>query len=255
MMERETRTILIVEGSATMLNYYGILLKRLEYRVLTATRPEDALKIVEHTMPSLILTAISFPSMDGVDFIKTLKRNRRTEAIPVAVMTADEQPSVRSACVELGCIDYLHKPTTPATLYRVIQAALESTPRDNIRINTSLKAIIGREDAKDGRAHIAYLSVISEQGAFVRTLAPKAKDSVFPITFYVDDRVIRAKAVVLYSSGIEDGTFRETGMGIKFTDISEDSRSYVRDFITSQLVSDIIMDPSEKTSGVDIDMT
>jgi hypothetical protein len=44
-------------------------------------------------------------------------------------------------------------------------------------------------------------------------------------------------------------------MGLKFIEIAEDDQNYLRDFINSQLVSDIEIDPSEKISGVNLDLT
>jgi twitching motility two-component system response regulator PilH len=243
MTDRETRTVLLVDESVTMLYYYGILLKRLEYAVLTAATPEDALKIMEHTVPSLILTAISFPSMNGIDFIKTVKRGERTKTVPVIVITAEEEDSVRSACLRLGCIAYLIKPVDAGALYLTIQNILEATPRENIRINTLLKTVVGEEDAKDAAECIEYATAISEKGAYVRTLAPKAKDALIPIRIYLKDREIKAKAVVLYTHAIERGAFREPGMGLKFVEISEDDRIYLRNFINAQLTSDIAIIP------------
>lgn len=254
MTERETRTVLIVDGSDTMLYYHGILLKRLEYAVLTAASPEDALKIMDHAIPSLILTATSFPSMNGVDFIKMIKNRESTKAIPVIVLTAEDHSSVRSACLHLGCVAYLIKPFEPSTLYRLIQSAVESTPRENMRINTSLKTVIGQEKTNDGSERIEYTTAISEQGAYVRTLAPKAKNELIPIKIFIHDRAIRAKAIVLYINAIERGTFREPGMGLKFIEIAQDDQNYLRKFINAQLVSDIVIDPAERTSGVDIDL-
>lgn len=251
MAKRETRTVLIVDGSATMLCYHGILLKRLEYSVLTASSPEDALKIMGHTLPSLILTAISFPSMNGIDFIKAIKTRQDTKTIPVIVLTAEEDASVKAACLESGCLAYLIKPLDPRTLYRVFQTALEHTPRENIRINTTLKAVISLE----GEERIEYATAISEKGAYIRTLAPKARNAVIPVKIRIQDRDIRVKAVVLYTNTIEDGTFKEPGMGLKFVEIAESDQNYLRDFINAQLVSDIAVDPPGIRSGVDIDLT
>jgi CheY-like chemotaxis protein len=224
-----------------MLYYHGILLKRLEYAVLTANTPEDALKIMDQTVPSLVLTAISFPSLNGVDFIKAIKSRDRTKVVPVIVLTAEEDASVRSACLSSGCLAYLIKPVDAGTLYRTIQTAMEATPRENIRISTSLKAVVGEEDAKDATERIEYATEISEKGAYVRTLAPKAKNALIPIRIYVKDHEIRVKAVVLYTHTIERGAFREPGMGLKFTEISENDRAYLRSFINAQLVSDIVI--------------
>jgi CheY-like chemotaxis protein len=113
MTARETRTVMMVDGSATMLYYYGVVLKRLKYAVLAADTPEHALKITDRLAPSLILTAISFPRMNGVDFIKTITGRERTRPIPIIVMTADDRESVSSACLNLGCVAYLVKPVDP----------------------------------------------------------------------------------------------------------------------------------------------
>jgi CheY-like chemotaxis protein len=252
--ERETRTVLIVDGNAKMLYHYGILLKRLDYTVLTAVSPGNALKIMDIMSPSLILTEISFPSMNGVDFIKTIKNRESTKSIPIIVVVAEEDLSIRSACLNLGCVAYLVKPLEPSTLYRTIQSAVESTPRENIRINTSLKTVISQENPNMSTERIEYVTAISEKGAYVRMLAPKAKNTLIPIKIYIHDREIKAKAVVLYSNAIESGTFKEPGMGLKFIEIAEDDQNYLRNFINTQLVSDIVIDPLEKTSGVNTDL-
>jgi hypothetical protein len=192
--------------------------------------------------------------MSGMDFIKAIKSAERTKAIPVIVMTAEEQESIRSASLALGCLAYLIKPVAPATLYRIFQAAVETTPRENIRISTSLKTIVGAGVAKDPAARIEYATAISEKGAYVRTLAPKARNSLIPVRIYIHDREIRAKAEVIYTSAIEGGTFREPGMGLKFIEIREDDQNYLRNFIHEQLTSDIVTGPSEDAGGVEIDL-
>jgi len=242
MTDRKTRTVLIVDGSRTMLYFYGILLKRLEYSVQTATSPEEALTIMEQTIPSLVLTAVSFPSMSGVDFIRAIKGKDRTKAIPIIVQTAEEDASIRSACLSAGCFAYLKKPVDAGTLYRTIQAAMEARPRGNIRINTRLMAVVGDLDRKDVKEPATYATEISERGAYVRTLAPHNKDTQVPLRLYVNDREIRVKAVVLYTHDLEPGAFREPGMGLKFIEIAEDDRDYLRGFINAQLVSDITID-------------
>jgi YesN/AraC family two-component response regulator len=198
---------------------------------------------------------MSFPFMNGVDFIKAITSRERTKSIPIIVMTADEDESVRSACLNLGCVAYLIKPVDPVTLYRIIQAAMETTPRENIRISTSLKTIIGEGKAKDGAERIEYATALSEKGAYVRTLAPEARNALIQIRLFIQDREIRAKAVVLYTNAMERGTFREPGMGLKFIEISEGDRNFLRKFIHEQLISDIVIDTPEETGGFNLDLT
>jgi len=245
MTERETRTVLIVDGSPTMLYYHGILLKRLEYAVITAATPEDALKIMEQRVPSLILTATFFPSMNGVDFIKTVKGKDRTRAVPIIVLTAEDHASVKSACLNAGCVAYFSKPVDPNALYRAIQAATEPTPRENIRINTSLKTVLANRDRHCAGDRIEYATANSEKGAYIRMLDPEETNELIPITIHVTDREIRAKAIVLYTHSIKQGAFQEPGMGLKFVEISDEDRAYLRNFIKDQLTSDILIDPSQ----------
>jgi CheY-like chemotaxis protein len=242
-MDRKARTVLIVDGSATMLYYHGVLLKRLEYTVLTAARPEDALKAMEHALPSLVLTALSFPRMTGIDLIEALKGSERTKMVPVLVLTAEEDAAVRSACLDAGAFAYLVKPIEPGNLYRTIQAATERTPRENIRINTSLKVVLGEGTPGGGKKErFDYATTISEGGLYLRTLSPEPKNATTRVRIFVEDREIQAKAVVLYTAAIEDGLFTEPGMAIKFLEISEEDRNYVRNFINNQLTSDITTD-------------
>jgi hypothetical protein len=89
----------------------------------------------------------------------------------------------------------------------------------------------------------------------VRTLAPEARNALIPIRLFIQDREIRAKAVVLYTNAMERGAFREPGMGLKFIEISEDDRNFLRKFIHEQLISDIVIDTPEGTGGFNLDLT
>ncbi len=239
-MDREMRTVLIVDASAAMLYYHGALLKRLDYTVLTAATPEAALKAIEHAAPSLILTGLSFPRMTGTGFIKTLKSSERTKAIPLIVLTAEEDGAARSACMDLGVAAYLVKPVDPGKLYKTIQAATELTPRENIRITTNLKVVLEEVAALgSGAERTECATSISEGGLYLRTFSPKPRHTVTPIRIFIGEREIRAKAEVLYTLAMEDGPFKEPGMAIKFVELSEDDKSYLRGFIKEQVTSGI----------------
>jgi CheY-like chemotaxis protein len=239
-MDRESRQILLVDGSPAMLYYHAVLLKRLEYAVTTASTPEDALAMMPPLAPSLIVTAFSFPRMSGIEFIKAIKGAGPSTGTPVIMITAEEDPAVRSACAVLGCTACLLKPAEPAILYRTIQTALEPTPRAHIRLQTSLKVLVENKHAANPDERTAFAMAISEGGLYLRTLAPQPKDASVHVRIFIKEREIKAKAVVLYTCKIDGGAFREPGMGMKFVEISEDDRAFVRGFIKDQLVSDIV---------------
>jgi len=238
-MDREIRTILIIDSSASVLFYLGMLLRRLEYNVVTSRNAEDAMQIMEQSIPSIVLMDSSLPAMSGINLVKRLKDAPLWKTIPIIVLTGENDPGMKDACVHLGCAAYLSKPVEPDVLYRTLQVVSESIPREHIRLNTSLKVIVGDGTVMGGTARTEYATAISEGGLYVRTLYPQPRNALTPIRIFIGNREIHAKAVVLYSFTMEGGPFKEPGMGLKFVEIADSDRSFIRSFIKEKLTHDI----------------
>ncbi len=239
MPDRETRTILLVDSSASILFYLSMLLKRLEYKVASARSAEDALRMMEDAVPSIILTEIALPRMSGLEFLKKIKGTVRFKAIPVVILTAEKDPGIKAACTREGCAAYLSKPAEPDALYQTLQSVSESMPRAHIRLTTSLTVIVGDDSDIGGTKRTEYATAISEGGLYIRTLYPQPRNAVTPLVIFINDRKIRAKAVVLYSYTKGQGSFEEPGMGMKFVEISDADRALIRDFIKERLTRNI----------------
>src|SRR5512143_3552233 len=239
MPDRELRTILLVDSSASIIFYLAMLLRRLEYKVVTARSGEDALRLMEEKIPSIVLTEIELPQMSGLQFLKHIKETARLKAVPVVVLTAETDPGTKASCANMGCAAYLHKPVEPDVLYRTLQSVSESIPRANIRLQTSLKVVIGDDSAAGGAKRAEIATAISEGGLFVRTLYPQPSNTLTPLGIFIEDREIKATAVVIYSYALGEGPFKAPGMGMKFVDITDEDRQRIRSFIKSQITKDI----------------
>jgi two-component system chemotaxis response regulator CheY len=239
MPDREVRTIMLVDSSASILFYIAMLLKRLEYKVVTARSAEDALRMMEDAVPAIVLTEIALPQMSGAELLKKIKGTARFKAVPVVILTGETDPGVKEACMRSGCAAYLAKPTDPEVLYRTLQSVSESMPRTHIRLNASLTVIVGDDSAIGGTKRTEYATAISEGGMYIRTLYPQPRNAVTPLLIHINDRKIRAKAVVLYTYALGEGPFEEPGMGVKFVEISDVDRACIRDFIKERLTRDI----------------
>jgi len=239
MTSRDNRTILLIDNSAAILSSMSLLLKRLEYRVVTARSAEDALRIMSTTLPLVIITEVSLASMSGVDFIKQVKDSHQYKATPVIVLTSTKDRGVENACMRHGCGAYLIKPVEPAVLYRAIQAATESSPRMHIRLKTTLKIIVGDDSVMGGSRRTEQATAVSEGGLFVMTRYPQPRNAVTPIRMVLDNREVVAKAEVLYTYKQGEGPYEEPGMGMKFVKIADDDRAAIRDFIKRQLLTDV----------------
>ena len=89
-----------MDGTDTLRYYYAILLKRLEFTVMVAESAEEALRLMESTIPSLILTDIALPQMTGIDFIKTVKNSDRIKKVPIVVLADRDAAATKSPVLE-----------------------------------------------------------------------------------------------------------------------------------------------------------
>jgi len=241
MSDREIRTVLLVDSSASILLYLAMLLQRLEYRVATARNAEEALRMMEESLPMIVVTELSLSSMSGIAFLKHMKDQPRFKAIPVVVLTSETDPGMKDTCAALDCAAYLVKPVEPAVLFRTIQTISESIPREHIRLATSLKVVVGDGSLIGGCKRTEYATALSEGGLYVRTLYPQPRNTLTPVQFMLKGREIVAKAIVLYSCNLGEGPFKEPGMGMKFVEIIDADRGAIREFIKEQLTSDLAL--------------
>jgi len=243
-MSRSSRTVLIVDGNASMRYYHGLMLMRLHYVVLTADNPEEALMNMERTVPSIVLTSSSFSETHGRDLLTAIRGSDRFGSVPVIALSDSEDAQTRASCMKSGYAACIAKPADPHQLYSAIQSVTENTPRAHIRLNVSLKALVGNGNETNEEKKYEYTSMISEGGMYVQTYSPPPKHTQTPVRIFLSDREIRTKAEVLYSSTLEPKIFKDPGMGLKFIDISDADRTYLRSFISDQLVRDILPEHS-----------
>jgi putative two-component system response regulator len=121
-------TVLVVDDTPTNLILMNDLLQDL-YNVKVASNGVRALKIARALpMPDLILLDIMMPEMDGFEVCRQLKADAKTCDIPVIFLTAKNDTSNEAQGFELGAVDYITKPISPA----IVQA--------RVKTNLTLKA-------------------------------------------------------------------------------------------------------------------
>lgn len=118
------KKILVIDDSVDIRRVLIDLLQTEDYAAYTAKNGVEALKILDQTVPDLILSDINMPSMDGVEFFKTIKKNPKYRPIPFIFLTSHDSPEEINAGIALGADDYLTKPVYPDDLFRVINTQL-----------------------------------------------------------------------------------------------------------------------------------
>jgi len=112
-MESRQR-ILIVDDSQINIKILNQILKD-NYLISVATNGSEALEICfSKTIPDLVLLDIMMPEMDGYEVCRRLKVDFRTSKIPVIFVTAMGETEDEKKGFELGAVDYIRKPMSPA---------------------------------------------------------------------------------------------------------------------------------------------
>lgn len=124
-------TILIVEDEKDIVRMLDYNLKKDGFAVLSSRNGEDALKTASEEHPSLILLDLMLPGLNGLEVCRELKKDSRTAAIPVIMLTAKAQESDKILGLELGADDYVTKPFSPKELIARIRAVLRRVKEKN----------------------------------------------------------------------------------------------------------------------------
>ncbi len=230
--------LIVVDGNSQDLFRTGMLLQRLDYHVFTAGNAEEALQYLSIARPAALVTELLLPTMNGMDLINRVKLDGRTKDMPIVVLTSMKDPKVEEMCLVAGCAAYLRKPVEHNALYRTIQHAIEVTPRHYIRLSTCFKLEIA-DDPSPAAARNECVTALSENGIFVMTYRPRPANSLLSLCFYVENRPVKVRAVVLYAVTTAGGPLKEPGMGLKFVDISNEDRAFLQRFINDQVTKDL----------------
>jgi PleD family two-component response regulator len=88
-----------------------------------ALGPRVAMTVLATEIPTFITLDLNMPGVDGFEVLGYLKREPRLTAVPVIVITSDDQPETASRATKLGAGALIVKPVMPdvleATLRRI----------------------------------------------------------------------------------------------------------------------------------------
>lgn len=99
-------TILIVDDEEPVRDFLGQLLEGAGYRVLQAINGAQALTVMAHDRPDLVIADIMMPVLSGAELCRRLKAKADTRAIPVILMSAAGQRAADGA----GADTFVDKP-------------------------------------------------------------------------------------------------------------------------------------------------
>lgn len=128
--EKPRPRVLVVDDSATVRRLVTLALERLGCEVVTASGGLEALGILSHAAPALVLLDVGLPNLDGHQICRAIKRNERTSDVPVIMLTGRDGLMDRLRGKMSGASEYLTKPFDPIALGEVARKYLPLPPDD-----------------------------------------------------------------------------------------------------------------------------
>jgi DNA-binding response OmpR family regulator len=104
------KTILVVDDDEMVLSLLEANLRKTGFAVLTAVNGKDALAIVSRAPVDIIVSDISMPEMDGLEFCERIRRTPEFVDIPFIFLTAHRGEDERIRGLRSGADEYLVKP-------------------------------------------------------------------------------------------------------------------------------------------------
>lgn len=126
--------ILVVEDSINIREEICEILVFEGFDVTWAENGVDGLKKAQTTLPSLIISDIAMPLLDGYQFLTELQKSEKTKSIPFIFLSGKTQlPDLRKG-MNMGADDYLVKPFNVEDLIKVVKNKLKKQKviQDNI---------------------------------------------------------------------------------------------------------------------------
>lgn len=120
-------TIYIVEDDVNIREIERYALKNSGYEVEEFECGADFFKRLGHHMPNLIILDIMLPDEDGMDILTKLRSDKKTERIPVIMVTAKATELDKVKGLDSGADDYITKPFGVMELISRVKALLRRT--------------------------------------------------------------------------------------------------------------------------------
>ena len=121
-MSAEVKTVLLVDDEPANIQIVNSILKD-TYKTRIATNGAKALELAsQDPAPDLILLDVLMPEMNGYEVCSRLKSADHTRDIPVIFLTGQTDIDDETKGFEVGAVDYIHKPFSPA----VVQARVRT---------------------------------------------------------------------------------------------------------------------------------
>src|SRR6266478_2074464 len=152
--------ILIVEDSRTQAEQLKYMLEEHDFHVITTRNGREALDTLRQRKPTLVITDITMPEIDGYELCRRIRAEEQLAELPVILLTALSDPQDVFKGLECGADNFITKPYEENNLLARIHYLLANVHlRQRAKVQSSMDVLhAGRKpDAHSHRGQILHL--------------------------------------------------------------------------------------------------
>ncbi|MBI2855421.1 MAG: response regulator transcription factor [Chloroflexi bacterium] len=124
--------VLVVDDEVSIRKFVAASLRAEGYDVSLASNGEEALRLVEESLPDLIILDIRMPGVDGFE---VCRRIREWSQMPIIMLSALTEEEDKVKCLRMGADDYLVKPFGISELVARIEAVLRRAGANQVPVD------------------------------------------------------------------------------------------------------------------------
>lgn len=125
-LNHKGRRILIIDDSPTIVATLGKMLRSAGCRISEAADAEQGLELVRQEVPELVFLDIVLPGMNGFAALRTMRRAPATQAIPVIMISGNEQATEQFYAKRIGADDFMKKPFSRHEVFARMEKLIEA---------------------------------------------------------------------------------------------------------------------------------
>ncbi|MRR36781.1 response regulator transcription factor [bacterium] len=116
--------IIALDDEPDILHLVTLHLEKAGFRVDGFTDIKGFSQALNNRRPDLLILDLMLPDADGFDLCRSIRKDSRTSAIPIIMLTARGQETDKVKGLDLGADDYITKPFSPRELVARVKAVL-----------------------------------------------------------------------------------------------------------------------------------
>jgi len=115
--------VLLVDDEPGLVQLFAGLLARLSCTVLTGLSGDEAIDILDHETPDLLILDLAMPGVPGVDVLRHVRTIPRLDKMTVMILTA--RPNLIPEVRTLGIDYWVSKPVLPREFLEIVRGVLD----------------------------------------------------------------------------------------------------------------------------------